>query len=97
MSLTKLSLAGNNLANRSPRKVWSKEIQESRKSFLQCTVYVSVLSAPNWTERKPVGVWVGFCCNAKFAQKMGNIEQELICKHSIHESLALSEKWVQKF
>ena len=36
MSLTKLSLAGNNLSRHSPRKVWSKQIQESRKSFSQC-------------------------------------------------------------
>jgi len=35
MSLTKLSLAGNNLPNSRPRKVWSKQIQESR-FFLQC-------------------------------------------------------------
>jgi len=33
MSLTKLSLAGNNLPSTSPRKVWSKQIQESLKLF----------------------------------------------------------------
>jgi len=33
MSLTKLSLAGNNFPNPSPWKVWSKKIQESRKFF----------------------------------------------------------------
>ena len=36
MSLTKLSLAGNNLPGLSPRKVWSKKIQESRNFCLQC-------------------------------------------------------------
>jgi len=35
MSLAKLSLIGNNLP--SPRKVWSKKIQESRTFFLQCS------------------------------------------------------------
>ena len=38
MSLTKLSLAGKNLPNPSTRKVWSKQIQESRKFFLQCSI-----------------------------------------------------------
>jgi len=38
MSVTKLSLAGNNLPNPSPRKVWSKQIQESRTFFLQCNL-----------------------------------------------------------
>jgi len=33
MSLTKLSLAGNNLPSPSPGKVWSEQIQESRKCF----------------------------------------------------------------
>jgi len=37
MSLTKLSLAGNDIPNPSPRKVWLKIIQESRKFFF--TVY----------------------------------------------------------
>ena len=37
MSHTKLSLAGNNLLNPSPWKVWSKKIQESHNLFLQCT------------------------------------------------------------
>jgi len=36
MSLTKLSLAGNNKLIPRPRKVWSKHIQESRNFFLQC-------------------------------------------------------------
>jgi len=36
MSLTKLSLAGNDLPIPSSWKVWSKEIQESRKFLLQC-------------------------------------------------------------
>ena len=36
MSITKLSLAGNNLPNPSPWKVWSKQIQESRNFSLQC-------------------------------------------------------------
>jgi len=38
MSLTKLSLAGINLPNPSPRKVWSKQIQEPGKFFLRCTL-----------------------------------------------------------
>jgi len=38
MSLTKLSLAGNNLPNPSPWKVWSKQIQESHQFLLQCTL-----------------------------------------------------------
>jgi len=33
MSLTKLFLAGNNLPSPSPRKVWSKQIQESGTFF----------------------------------------------------------------
>jgi len=36
MSLTELSLAGYNLPSPSPRKVWPKQIQESRKKNLQC-------------------------------------------------------------
>jgi len=38
MSLTKLSLAGNNVPNPSPRKVWSKIIQESRNIFYSVTM-----------------------------------------------------------
>jgi len=38
MSLTKLSLAGNNLPIPSPRKDWSKQIQESLKFLLQCSL-----------------------------------------------------------
>jgi len=37
--LQKLSLAGNNIPIPRPRKVWSKQIQESRNFFLQ---FVSV-------------------------------------------------------
>jgi len=37
MFLTKLSLAGHNVPNPSPWKVWSKIIQESCNIFLQCT------------------------------------------------------------
>jgi len=33
MSLTKLSMAGNNLPSPNARKVWSKQVQESRKFF----------------------------------------------------------------
>ena len=33
MTFSKLSLAGNNLPSLSPRKVWSKQIQESRYFF----------------------------------------------------------------
>jgi len=33
MSITKLSLAGNDLPNHSPKKVWSKQIQESNKKI----------------------------------------------------------------
>ena len=36
MSLTKLSMAGNNVPNSSPGKIWSKIFQESRIIFLQC-------------------------------------------------------------
>jgi len=36
MSLTKLSLAGKNVPNPSPLKVWSKTIQES------CNIFYSV-------------------------------------------------------
>jgi len=42
MLLTKLSLAGNNLPSPSPRKVWSKQIQESRIFF---TVYHTELAS----------------------------------------------------
>jgi len=38
MSLTKLSLAGNNLPSSSPRKVWSKRTQESRRFFYSALV-----------------------------------------------------------
>ena len=40
MSLTKLSLAGNNVPNPSPREVWSKIIQESRNISLQCMFFI---------------------------------------------------------
>jgi len=45
MSLTKLILAGNNLAISSPRKVWSKQIQESRK-FLYSAAFYSIKKDP---------------------------------------------------
>jgi len=41
--LTKLSLAVNNLPCPSPRKVWSKQIQESYTFFLQCIMYLCLL------------------------------------------------------
>jgi len=40
MSRTKLSLAGNNLSTSSPRKVLSKQIQESREFVLQCSRWI---------------------------------------------------------
>jgi hypothetical protein len=43
MSLTRLSLAGNTLPNPGPRQVWSKQIQESRKFCIQCTVVTKVM------------------------------------------------------
>jgi len=44
MSLTKLSLAGNNLRSPSPRRVWSEQIQECCTFFLQCIVQVDIPS-----------------------------------------------------
>jgi len=52
MSLTKLSLAGNNVPNPSPLKVWSKIIQESCNIFLQCRVVSILLSKANETNGK---------------------------------------------
>jgi len=43
MSLTKLSQAMNNLPGPSPRKVWSKQIQESHKKKITVRLSVSLL------------------------------------------------------
>jgi len=47
MSLTKLSLANNDLPSPSPRNFWSKQIQESRIYFLQCMFCLFNMSGMN--------------------------------------------------
>jgi len=44
ISLTKLSLAGNNVPNPSPWKVWSKK-SRNLVIFLQCTVHKPILKS----------------------------------------------------
>jgi len=63
MSLTKLSLAGNNLP--SPRKVWSKQIQESRNFFYSALlvlyrvrVYLYLSHTERRKNKREGGGWV---------------------------------------